>query len=96
MNTQLKITSYFKPACRMVKVVPHIEHIKKAFRIIEDHAEDFENDFSAGTAMWKRTVYEARKHARLEREHTQLQREIEREMRREDRDKRDNGGSWWG
>ena len=43
------------------------------------------------------TVYEAREHAQLEREHTQLLHEIEREIRREDREKRETGGgSWWG
>ena len=89
MNTQLKITSYFKPACRMVKVVPHIEHIKKAFRIIEDHAEDFENDFSAGVCVWKKGIWETRNEERLVRQ-------IEKEIRREDREKKKNGGSWWG
>jgi len=89
MNTQLKITSYFKPACRMVKVVPHIEHIKKAFRIIEDHAEDFENDFSAGVCVWKKSIWETRNEERLVRQ-------IEKEIRREDREKKKNGGSWWG
>ena len=50
MNAQLKFTSYFKPSRRMVNV-PHITHIKKTIAQIKDHAENFEDDFKAGTAM---------------------------------------------